>query len=139
MSIFDSREEFLAALDGHYSTAQTNYYSCMSKESEAYTHYLAGEVLPCIFDILLCLGYLRAAIGWLAYQTSDNPYSADMIYFIADFAGVPVTWQSICEAWGKNDFEGRATTIAFIDRMRQLLWDEPFSAVFAAKPEEQEL
>jgi len=50
-----------------------------------------------------------------------------------------VTWQAIAEAWLVNDFECRAVTIAFIDRMRQLLWNEPFSAVFASKPEEQEL
>ena len=49
-----------------------------------------------------------------------------------------VTWQVICEAWIKNDFEGRATTIALIDRMRQILWDEPFYAVFAGRPEETE-
>jgi len=47
-----------------------------------------------------------------------------------------LTWQAICEAWAKDDFAGRAPTIAFIDRMRQLIWDEPFSVVWAAKPEE---
>lgn len=48
-----------------------------------------------------------------------------------------ITYKAICEAWGKNDFEGRAVTIAFIDRMRQILWSEPYSALWAAKPEEQ--
>lgn len=49
-----------------------------------------------------------------------------------------VTWQKICLAWAKSDFEGRAMTIGFIDRMRQLLWDEPFYIAFAARPESQE-
>ena len=48
-----------------------------------------------------------------------------------------ITWQSICEAWLANDFEGRGATIAIIDRMRQILWDEPFSIVWAARPERQ--
>ena len=49
-----------------------------------------------------------------------------------------LTYIKICEAWAVNDFEGRGLTIAFIDRMRQLLWDEPFKIQWAARPEEQE-
>ncbi|GAH43734.1 unnamed protein product, partial [marine sediment metagenome] len=41
------------------------------------------------------------------------------------------------EAWIKDDFEGRGVTIATIDRMRQLIWNEPFNVQWAAKPEEQ--
>lgn len=48
-----------------------------------------------------------------------------------------VTYKAICEAWGKDDFEGRAVTIAFIDRMRQLIWGEPYFVAWAAKPEEE--
>lgn len=44
-------------------------------------------------------------------------------------------WKSICEAWAYNNFEGRDWTIACIDRMRQILWDEPFYIKWAAKPE----
>lgn len=50
-----------------------------------------------------------------------------------------LTWQDICIAWAKDDFAGRAMTIGFIDRMRQLLWDEPYYIAFASRPEEQEL
>lgn len=57
-------------------------------------------------------------------------------YTIEDFP--EVTYKSIVEAWIKDDFEGRDITIAVIDRMRQILWDEPFSVVWAARPEEQE-
>ena len=48
-----------------------------------------------------------------------------------------LTWKKICEAWAADGFEGRAITIAFIDRMRQLIWDEPFKVVWAAKPEQE--
>lgn len=49
--------------------------------------------------------------------------------------GAELTWQAICEAWAADDFEGRAPTIAFIDRMRQLLWNERYDVRWAAKPE----
>lgn len=45
-----------------------------------------------------------------------------------------LTARKICEAWANNGFEDRALTIAFIDRMRQLVWDEPFYVAWAAKP-----
>lgn len=50
-----------------------------------------------------------------------------------------VTWQSIIEAWIKDDFEGRAWTIGVIDRMRQIVWDEPFDLTWAARPEKREI
>lgn len=46
-----------------------------------------------------------------------------------------LTATKICEAWAKNGFEDRDLTIAFIDRMRQLIWDEPFKVTWAARPE----
>jgi len=46
-----------------------------------------------------------------------------------------VTWQAICEAWVANDFAGRVATIAVIDRMRQILWNEPYYVKWAARPE----
>ncbi|GAI19558.1 unnamed protein product [marine sediment metagenome] len=45
-----------------------------------------------------------------------------------------LTATKICEAWAKDEFHDRALTIAFIDRMRQLIWDEPFYVAWAARP-----
>lgn len=45
-----------------------------------------------------------------------------------------LTWQKIIEAWSANHFEGRVATIAWIDKMRQLIWDEPFNVRWAADP-----
>lgn len=45
-----------------------------------------------------------------------------------------LTARKICQAWAVNEFEERALTIAFIDRMRQLVWDEPFYVAWAARP-----
>ena len=48
-----------------------------------------------------------------------------------------ITWQAICEAWVANDFEGKEWTIACIDQMRKLMWDEPFSIQWASNPTSQ--
>jgi len=55
----------------------------------------------------------------------------------ADGDEYELTAIKICEAWAKNSFEERALTIAFIDRMRTLIWDEPFYVVWAARPESE--
>lgn len=57
--------------------------------------------------------------------------------FLEDHTGAEISWKSICEAWAADDFAGRAPTIAFIDRMRQLVWNEPFYAVWASRPESE--
>ncbi len=50
-----------------------------------------------------------------------------------------ITWQAIVNAWIKDDFEGRGVTIAVIDRMRQIIWDEPFYVNWASRPEQAEI
>lgn len=50
-----------------------------------------------------------------------------------------ITWKAICEAWVKNDFEGRFWTISIIDRMRQIMWNEPFDIQWAARPERKSI
>ncbi|GAG78716.1 unnamed protein product, partial [marine sediment metagenome] len=138
MGYFDSRDELLDRLDSHYSTAQSKYYSSITSQGNAYTHYVGGEFWDCIYDILLSLMYTNDAIGYLAFQSSGCLREADIIHYLDKFAGGEITYKEICEAWGKDDFEGRVATIAFIDRMRQLLWDEPYQVLWAKKPEEQE-
>lgn len=53
----------------------------------------------------------------------------------ADGEPYELTAIKICEAWAEDNFEERALTIAFIDRMRQLIWDEPYYVKWAARPE----
>ena len=55
-------------------------------------------------------------------------------YWPADGDPYVLTAEKICLAWAKDDFHDRALTIAFIDRMRQLIWDEPFYVAWAARP-----
>ena len=93
-------------------------------------------------DLCTAVDRLLAGLNYtIDYNQSayDQSYMYESIYWA--WKEVPagdeyeLTWQKICEAWAANDFEGRAVTIAFIDRMRQILWNEPFSAQWAAKPD----
>ena len=99
----------------------------------------------------------NGGVGWIAYYNRLvlSNFIEAMQYFVYGYTSVynytrwywvhkglydqesALTWKSICEAWIANDFEGRAVTIAVIDRMRQILWDEPFKVVWAARPEQQ--
>ena len=85
-----------------------------------------------------CLVVAMRLMGGYAESAYDQSYFYEVVYWANKDAATPpeyeLTWQKICEAWAANDFEGRAVTIAFIDRMRQILWDEPFSALWAARP-----
>lgn len=98
---------------------------------------------------------LHGGIGWLAYQnraviaelieamqwfvygqSSSWNYSTWIHVHEGLYNNVPeLTWQAIVEAWAKGDFEGRFWIIASIDRMRQIIWDEPFNVLWAAHPE----
>ena len=69
--------------------------------------------------------YLIDALEWI----DDNWPSVPAEY--------ELTWLKIAEAWIADDFAGRAPTIAVIDRMRQILWDEPFKVTWAARPEQE--
>jgi len=91
-----------------------------------------------------CINAMQKLATSVAQATGINSYS--YIYrdhdWVLWFAGQPsngaeeyeLTWQKICEAWLANDFEGRALTIAIIDKMRQIIWDEPFYVNWAARP-----
>ena len=96
----------------------------------------------------------HGGVGWIAYynrQVLNNLILSmqDFVYGGAHWSGVlywnlvfqglndqgsELTWKTICEAWVANDFEGKKWTIAIIDHMRKLMWVEPFSIQWAAKP-----
>ncbi len=91
------------------------------------------ELIHACFDIVV-------GVRYNAYAFGDYSSSPALWWWLDNCAGGDeLTWQSICVAWAKDDFEGAPFTIAFIDRMRQLIWDEPFFVAWASRPEEQEL
>ncbi|GAG91422.1 unnamed protein product, partial [marine sediment metagenome] len=85
-------------------------------------------------ELIEANGYMSAYYDSVWWWTSRI---FDWIVENMDGDGEPyvLTWQKIVEVWYANDFEARTVTIACIDRMRQLIWDEPFNVIWAAKPE----
>lgn len=72
------------------------------------------------------------------YDNSVLYYKWSMLHYGLIDEQYELTWQDIVEVWIANDFEGRMVTIAVIDRMRQILWDEPYMVRWAARVEESE-
>lgn len=79
---------------------------------------------------------LIEVVQWVIYghTTPANYWKWVSAFWDLYTAENGVTWKAICEAWAYNDFEGKEWTIACIDRMRTLMWDEPFSIQWAASP-----
>lgn len=93
-----------------------------------YNSYALGVALSA-FDTIFQLYSFdldRSMFGECLYWAAQEPIGADPY---------ELTAKNICEAWAKDGFHDRALTIAFIDRMRQLIWDEPFFVAWAARPE----
>lgn len=113
---------------------------------DAQVHWLAAQDHEAIQDIITGCINLTAGIHALTDKYSGVwPYyrlckilTLCWEYDTAEMPEYELTANKIAEAWMANDFEGRAITIAMIDRMRQIIWDEPFNVQWAARPEEQE-
>ena len=133
MAYWDTREDLLARLASNYYWA--NYYrKSLAVNINNASHSLGEGDIPsavgwCITCLINCSQIFTQMIG---RQGAISP-NYNLIYFLSKYTSV--TWKSICEAWAKDDFEGKEWTIACIDHMRKLMWDKPFSIIWASKPE----
>lgn len=98
----------------------------------AYDYLIELDYFMCALYQFQAMEHIITAIQSLAFRYEDCEPQYAVPFYFDNYA---VTWKKIVEAWAFNNFEGRVPTIAFIDRMRQLLWDEPFSVAWAASPE----
>lgn len=90
-------------------------------------------IKTCLTDLINGVYHLLShEISEPFFYNNYNALKANCDYL--DKCGAAITWKTICEAWVKNDFEGKEWTIACIDRMRQLMWDKPFKIQWAANP-----
>lgn len=76
---------------------------------------------------------LNNAVWYLNTYSGWPDYMYGVPHYLEYHSGI--SWKAICEAWVKDDFEGKEWTIACIDHMRKLMWDKPFKIVWASKPE----
>jgi len=125
-----------AALLADYTTVQDNNWDAYWYLYDGMVDWNAGNDHAAVGHILDAGFVLFGGINTLTRKDTnyDPPYYNCYLW---EYGAGTVTAKAICEAWAKDDFKYRALTIAFIDRMRQLLWDEPFYVKWAAKPESE--
>lgn len=131
----DSRTEMLTYLYWLDSMLIGNMNTVDDYKSAAWDYNKSYDYYNAIKQLCLGLSAFTETMRWFVKGVSGWSVDYPRTYFSEHHTGV--TYKSICEAWGKDDFEGRAVTIAFIDRMRQLIWGEPYFVAWAAKPEEE--
>ena len=140
-----SWERIVEYIESDYTMADLRLGMSITHRAQAYTQYSAGDALRCCGKLIDCLEDLHTAFQSMlternyghTYSTYGIPLSSYLLTdpdYAPDF---PTSWKSIVEAWIRDDFEGRAYTIATIDRMRQICWDEPFYIKWAARPESE--
>lgn len=139
MSWWDTGDDCLNSIVGGYNLFHT-YRGFFSEHiDKAYTYLLAPNNFMAMFEIIKGLWDLDVGLQWLTNYDFDYDPPWAIPYFLKNYAGAEITWKAICEAWVKDDFEGRFWTIGIIDRMRQIMWDEPFDLTWAARPEEKKI
>lgn len=106
------------------------------------SHYTtSGWNLTWRTNVALCISQLALNQELLIYGNRGKSLPMLIPYMFVNCLGgeepeeYELTVEKICEAWAKDDFKGRALTIGFIDRQRQLIWDEHFDFQWAARPE----
>lgn len=134
--------EYVYEIGIHSDHCRVDLNELDSRIDNILNHYQANEDHLAIYDIKRAFEYTRDAIAHLIGAEWPGAYGYHIwnaFKLSCDYTGTcgGVTWQAICEAWVKSDFEGKEWTIACIDHMRTLMWDKPFSIKWAAKPIEE--
>lgn len=136
MATRDTKEGSLEYIDNNYTLAAEYTGYANNDFFDAYMHMAFSQTDDAVDDLIDGCRYLVVVFNYLISKNTYYDPPCMIPHFLTHYVGGEITWRAICEAWAKDDFEGRAWTIALIDRMRQLLWDEPFDVVWAARPSE---
>ncbi len=133
-------ENYLDDIDAAYYNANWQFDMFLEPlqqwfKDERYTHDNFNDEWRVKISALVTT--VTAIHDYLIHGNWQGNWPYRLPYYLRNCVGADpyeLTAKKICEAWAKNSFEDRAVTIAFIDRMRQILWDEPFYVQWAAKP-----
>lgn len=131
---WDTYDDWLEQLDWTYDWLEYHYENIYTWEQNAWDNWGAGEDHAAMNWILMYMSSLRQFLHLFIYGSTTYKTHRLLPHAFHEFLGA-VDWKSICEAWVKNDFEGKEWTIACIDHMRKLMWDKPFTIKWASKPE----
>ncbi|MBA7713002.1 hypothetical protein ES703_121997 [subsurface metagenome] len=130
-------------LRDNYDSALIRIQDAKTWVENAQAYRLDNNLPAAIESLEKCVKFICKAVSWMNCN-DDWPVSPPFLPIILatcweyENETMPeVTWQGICAAWANNNFEGKEWTVACIDRMRTLMWDEPFNIKWAASPTEQ--
>lgn len=135
MAALDTREQTIEFIINCYNNARTAGNAAYSQSLEAAGHNQYSQYKDAIYHLINAISYLNTAVTSSTAANYEYPvYPLYAVpYYVEHFT--LYNYVDICNAWAKDGFRGRAETIAYIDRMRQLIWNEPFNAIWAARPE----
>ena len=137
MSDWSTKQLCLQEIQNGYEDADWACGAIEGDFDDAYDHWLVSNDHAAMSYIIHAGQLIAYALRSMLTEHDVQGWTYALPYYLENYAGGDITAKAICEAWAKDDFEDRALTIAFIDRQRQLLWDEPFRVVWAARPEQQ--
>lgn len=130
----------IAAIEHGIDYAFSQGDKAIAHKQDAEVHWNLNQDHLAIEDINKALSDLAFGLQRCNYKYAPFYYTPALVYYLTECIAEPeeyeLTAKKICEAWIADDFKDRALTIAIIDRMRQLIWDEPFYIQWAARPEQ---
>jgi len=141
-------DQLIAEMHTRHQLGQIQLGNARTDINTAQTRWAGGDDHGAIDALMDAVYHNNQAIedalasSYYGYDGATNliPTALDRAMacpFITEAPPFDLTAIKICEAWAKDSFQERALTIAFIDRMRQLIWDEPFHVAWAARPESE--
>ena len=135
-----TRAVHLARLESEFGEARDHWSDAITQANWAVTKYQQADYNAALSWIISATQSNTQCLGHLMDYNYPDSGDFSIVSFlenhtIAEADPFELTWQAICEAWLADDFAGRAPTIAIIDKMRQILWDEPFNIQWAARPQ----
>jgi len=139
MGDWRDRDSLLADLNEHWDAASSHAQNLTININEATAFnldwYDGSSMWYAQNAIIAALNDIEGVIAKVVYYHWWFEPHFEILYYMVHHTGGAVNWKSICEAWVKNDFEGKEWTIACIDQMRKLMWNKPFDIKWAAKPD----
>jgi hypothetical protein len=103
--------------------------------TQAWTHYYAGQVLPAIYDILMCIDrhYMALALADTYDLTYTEPYAIKwcLKYLQAGIGSKP-TMGDILTAMLTAKYDELTSFVGIEDAYRSAIWNQPFNAEYYA-------
>lgn len=135
MPYWDDKTTWLAQLRDNLFTSDASMQYAIECWTFADSYYWGGDDHEALGWIIAAVNNHIAGSNPLGWFWADPEGDHSLVGFVEQYG--LVSWQTIVAAWVSNSFEGRRWTIATIDKMRQMVWEEPFNVLWSSTIENQ--